>query len=120
MKKLRGSEGNILIVGNDMEEIKVYTHEEMMDRVIGDRTSPRRQALEAELQSYLIGEAIKQARKDKNLTQSQLGDLMGVKRARVSRIERGTNLTVGTIVRAFKALGVPAEFNFGGVSLSLC
>lgn len=45
---------------------------------------------------------------------------MGVQRAQVSRIENGHNLTVGTIVRAFKAMGVPAAFSFGGVSLSLC
>ena len=103
-----------------MEKMRLYTHDEMLDRVVGKIGSPRRDAMEAELQSYLIGEAIKQARKEKKLTQSQLGELMGVQRAQVSRIERGHNLTVGTIVRAFKAMGVPAAFSFGGVSLSLC
>lgn len=43
--------------------------------------------------TLLIGEAIKQARKEKNLTQEQLGVLMGVQRSQVSRIERGHNLT---------------------------
>lgn len=92
----------------------------MLDRVVGEVGTPRRDALEADLQSYLIGEAIKQARKRKSLTQSQLGELMGVKRAQVSRIESGHNLTVGTIVRAFKAMGVEAAFSFGGESISLC
>lgn len=82
--------------------------------------TPRRDAMEGELQSYLIGEAIKQARKEKKLTQSQLGELMGVQRAQVSRIENGHNLTVDTIVRAFRAMGVLAAFSFGGVSLTLC
>ena len=103
-----------------MEKMKLYTHDEMLERVVGEKGTPRRDAMDAELQSYLIGEAIKQARKEKNLTQEQLGELMGVQRAQVSRIERGHNLTVGTIVRAFKAMGVPAAFSFGGVSLSLC
>jgi len=92
----------------------------MLDRVIGKKGTQRRDAMEAELQSYLIGEAIKQARKEKNLTQEQLGKLMGVQRAQVSRIESGHNLTIGTIVRAFKAMGIPTTFSFGGVSLSLC
>ena len=103
-----------------MEKIKLYTHEEMLNSIIGETGTPRRDAMEAELQSYLIGEAIRQARKEKKLTQSQLGELMGVRRAQVSRIESGKNLTVSTIVRAFKAMGVPAAFSFGGVSLSLC
>lgn len=103
-----------------MSQMKLYTHEEMLDRVVGKIGTPRRDAMEAELQSYLIGEAIKQARKEKNLTQQQLGELMGVQRAQVSRIENGHNLTIGTIVKAFKAMGVSASFTFGGVSLSLC
>lgn len=104
----------------EMEEMKIYSHEDMLDSIIGKRGTARRDTMEAELQSYLIGEAIRQARKEKNLTQTQLGDLMGVQRAQVSRIEKGHNLTVGTIVRAFKAMGVPASFSFGNVSFSLC
>lgn len=103
-----------------MAKMKLYTHEEMLDRIVGEKGTPRRDAMESELQSFLIGEAIRQARKNKKLTQEQLGELMGVRRAQISRIENGQNLTVGTIVRAFKAMGVPAAFTFGGVSLSLC
>lgn len=103
-----------------MANIKLYTHDEMLDRVVGEKGTPRREAFDSELQSYLIGEAIRQARKKKNLTQEQLGELMGVQRAQVSRIEKGHNLTIGTIVRAFKAMDVPTSFSFGGESLSLC
>ncbi len=100
--------------------MKLYTHDEMLDRVIGKRGTVRRDTLETELQSFLIGEAIKKARKEKKLTQEQLGELMGVRRSQISRIEKGHNLTIGTIVRAFKAMGVPTAFSFGGESLSLC
>lgn len=103
-----------------MKKIKLYTHDEMLDRIVGKKGTARRDKMEAELQSYLIGEAIKQTRKEKNLTQSQLGELMGVQRAQVSRIESGQNITVNTIVRAFRAMGVPAEFSFGGMFISLC
>ena len=40
------------------------------------------------------------------LTQEQLGELMGVKRAQISKIESGKSITYSTIVRAFKAMGV--------------
>ncbi|MDE5745412.1 MAG: helix-turn-helix domain-containing protein [Paramuribaculum sp.] len=100
--------------------MKLYTHEEMLNRVVGEKGTARRDALETELQSYIIGEAIKQARKEKKLSQTQLGELMGVQRSQISRIENGHNLTINTIVRAFKAMGVPATLSFGGVSLSLC
>jgi transcriptional regulator with XRE-family HTH domain len=35
----------------------------------------------------LLGSAIKQARKERNLTQQQLGELVGVKKAQISKIE---------------------------------
>ncbi|MDE5663290.1 MAG: helix-turn-helix domain-containing protein [Muribaculaceae bacterium] len=103
-----------------MENMKLYTHDEMLNRVVGKAGTPRRDTFETELQSYLLGEAIKQARKKKELTQSQLGELMGVQRAQISRIERGHNLTIGTIIRAFKAMGVSATLSFGGETLALC
>ena len=39
---------------------------------------------------------------------------MGVKRAQVSRIEKGHNLTFSTISRAFKAMGIGASFEIAG------
>ena len=39
------------------------------DRYIGEKGTPKRDAYEEELNSFLIGEAIKQARQSKNLTQ---------------------------------------------------
>lgn len=38
--------------------MKLYKHDEMLNRVVGETGTPRRDAMEAELQSYLIGEAI--------------------------------------------------------------
>lgn len=52
-----------------MEKIKVYTHEEMLDRVIGPKGTPAREKHETDINNFLIGEAIKQTREAKNLTQ---------------------------------------------------
>lgn len=106
-------------VGN----IKLYSLEEAMDEDIGKVGTPNRDAfeakLDAELRAYHIGEAIRQARIEKKLTQEQLGRLMGVQRAQVSKIESGKNLNFSTIARAFRAMGIPANLAFGKVSLAL-
>ena len=65
-----------------MEKIKLYTHEEMLDRVVGEKGTSRRDAMEAELQSFLIGEAIKQARKEKEAKKKQ--KIIEIKEVRLS------------------------------------
>lgn len=102
-----------------MENLKIYSHEEMLNKIIGENGTTRRDRFNSDLHQYLIGEAIKQARKKKNLTQSQLGELMGVQRAQISKIESGKNLNFTTIARAFKAMNIPAKLIFGNASLSL-
>ena len=89
-----------------MEQMKFYTHEEELDRVIGVRGTPEREKYEADVNNFLIGVIIKQTREAKNLTQEQLGELMGVKRAQISKIESGKSVSFSTIVRAFRAMGV--------------
>lgn len=89
-----------------MEQMKLYTHEEMLDQVIGVRGTPEREKYEDNINNFLIGEAIKRTREAKNLTQEQLGELMGVKRAQISKIESGKSVNFSTIVRAFRAMGV--------------
>lgn len=107
------------MIGN----MKAYTFEELQDKYIGKIGSPERDKyeknLQEEIQAYHIGEAIKKARKDKNLTQKQLGELMGVNRAQVSKIESGKNLSISTISRAFKAMNIPANLAFGNISVAL-
>lgn len=95
--------------------MKTYTHEEVLDRVIGAVGSAQRTQYEEELQTLLMGDAIRHARQSKNLTQEQLGELMGIKRAQVSRIENGHNLNFSTIARAFKAMGISASFDVSGI-----
>lgn len=90
---------------NTVGTMKVYTHEEMLDKVVGEKGTPARNKFERKMDDFLIGEAIKRIRKANNLTQEQLGERMGVKRAQISKIESGKSITYSTIVRAFKAMG---------------
>lgn len=106
-----------------MAQIKYTTFEELEDKYLGKVGTPGRDAYEAEvreaIQSYRIGEAIKAARKERNLTQDQLAELMGVKKAQVSRIERGNNPTLSTITRAFNALGMAVSLTCGNMQIAL-
>ena len=93
--------------------MKAYTFEESLNRALGQNGETLRDEYENEMKSFLIGESIRKARQAKELTQEQLGELMGVKRAQVCRIEKGRNLSLSTIARAFKAMGINATFDMG-------
>ncbi len=85
--------------------------EEITDKHIGKRGTPKREAFENELRLDLLGEAIKQARKERNLTQEELGILVGVKKAQISKLENSlTDARFETILKVFKALN--ARINF--------
>ena len=85
--------------------MKTYTLEEVQDELIGKIGTPRRDLFEYQLQMDLIGDAIKQTRKERNLTQGELGELVGVKKAQISRLEKHTsNVTMNTLLKVFTAL----------------
>lgn len=107
-----------------MAQMEYTAIEELEDKDLGTVGTPRREAFEAavkeEIRAYHIGEAIKQARKEKNMTQEELGELMGVKKAQVSRIESGHIFNLSTVARAFKAMGMHVSLEIeGGVKLAL-
>ena len=98
-----------------MSTMKFYTEEEALDKVLGEKGNQTRDNYEMEMNSFLMGEAIRKARQSKNLTQEQLGELIGIKRAQVSRIEKGHNLTFNTIAKVFKAMEINACFDMGSI-----
>ncbi len=92
-------------------KIKRKTLDEVTDELIGKVGTPERDAFELELRMDLIGEVIKKARKKRNLTQSELGELIGVQKAQISRLEKGTsNVTIGTMLKVFEALKAKVNF----------
>ena len=94
------------------EALKVYSLDEMLDKHIGKLGTPKREVFENELRLDLLGEAIKQARKDRNLTQEQLGLLVGVKKSQISKLENSlTDARFETIIKVFKALNAKVIFN---------
>jgi|SRR5690348_9740471 len=85
--------------------MKAYTLDQVQDKLIGKIGTPERDLFEYELQMNLIGKAIKQTRQERNLTQEELGKLIGVQKAQISRLEsNANNVTVDTLLRVFTAL----------------
>ncbi len=85
--------------------MKAYTLENVQDEIIGKKGTRNRDIFELELQMDLIGSAIKKSRKERKMTQSELGNLIGVQKSQISRIENNPkNVTLETLVRVFTAL----------------
>ena len=58
-----------------------------------------------QVQDKLIGKAIKQTRQERHLTQEELGKLIGVQKAQISRLENNaSNVTMDTLIKVFTAL----------------
>jgi DNA-binding XRE family transcriptional regulator len=92
--------------------MKTYSLEEMTDKHIGKVGTPKRDAFENELRLDLLGNTIKNIRKERNLTQEALGQLIGVKKAQISKIENSlTDARFDTILKVFKALNAKVNFN---------
>ena len=112
-----------------MEQVgkfKLYSSEEVLDKHFGKVGTPRRDEFEssvaASIHAYKLGEAIRKARLQQNLTQEQLGAKIGVQRAQISRIEKGYSISIPTMSRVFQALGVASAYldlgrNIGRVTL---
>jgi DNA-binding XRE family transcriptional regulator len=91
---------------------KVFTLAEMKDKYIGKSGTLARDAYEYELRMDILGKMIKSARQERNLTQEELGKLVGVQKAQISKLESSTNsATIDTIIRVFHAMKADIRFS---------
>jgi HTH-type transcriptional regulator/antitoxin HipB len=94
------------------KKMKIYTLEQAKDKHLGKIGTEKRDKYEYELRLDLLGEMIRQTRKERHLTQSELGGMIGVQKSQISRIERNAkNVTIDTILRVFNALKAKVNFN---------
>ena len=94
------------------KELKMYSFDQIKDEFIGEIGSEKRTQYEQELQLEVLGEMIRKVRLERNLTQDELGKLIGVQRAQISKLENSTtNVTVETILKVFGALKAKVNFN---------
>ena len=99
--------------------MKFYPLEELEDEFIGKVGTKKRDEYEADIQATLVGDAMKQIRKKKQMTQEHVAMLLGVQRAQVSRIENGKNLTISTIAKYLTVIGEEATIKIGELEVAL-
>jgi HTH-type transcriptional regulator/antitoxin HipB len=94
------------------KELKTRTLAEMKDKYIGKLGTQERDEYEYELRMDVLGKMIKTARQERNLTQEELGQLIGVQKAQISKLESSANsATIETIIKVFSALKAEINFN---------
>jgi DNA-binding XRE family transcriptional regulator len=92
--------------------MKKYTLNEVQDELIGKKGTPERDRFEYEIQLELIGKAIRDTRKERNLTQEELGKMIGVQKAQISRLENNAgNITIETLLKVFTAMKATIKLN---------
>ena len=102
--------------------MKAHTLDQVQDKLIGKIGTPGRDIFEYELQMDLIGKAIKQTRQERHLTQEELGKLVGVQKAQISRLENNaSNVIMDTLLRFFAALKakVKLQIELPNVNISI-
>ena len=93
------------------KEIKTKSLSDMKDKYIGKPGTQERDEYEYERRMDVLGKMIKTARQERHMTQEELGKLIGVQKAQISKLENSANsATIDTIIKVFKAL--KAEINF--------
>ncbi len=96
----------------EINELKMFSFDEIKNEFIGKKGTEKRNLYEQELQLEILGDLIKKVRLERNLTQQDLGNLIGVQRAQISKLENNTtNVTMDTILRVFGALKAKVSFN---------
>jgi transcriptional regulator with XRE-family HTH domain len=84
----------------------------MTDKHIGKKGTAKRDAFEEELRLDILGQTIKNIRKERHLTQTELGELVGVQKSQISKVENNlTDARFETILKVFNALGARVKFN---------
>jgi DNA-binding XRE family transcriptional regulator len=92
------------------QSLKLTSLTELKDIHIGKLGTDERRKYEYDLNMAVIGKLIKKARKERQLSQDELGKLIGVQKAQISKLESSTNsATIDTIMKVFSAL--KAEVN---------
>ena len=104
---------------NDIQTpvMEKYSLDTILDETFGKKGTEKRDKYDADLRAELdlccIGGAIRDARKAQKMTQAELGEKIGVKKAQISRIESGKNLTFLTVAKIFKAMNISANLDLG-------
>ena len=87
-----------------MKTIKdATTFDELLDIKYGKPGTPERDKFEARSKAFIVGEMIKEARKEVQMTQDDLAKKTGTKKSYISRLENGKiDIQISTLFKIFE------------------
>ena len=87
-----------------MKTIKdAKTFDELLNIKYGKPGAKKRDEFEVKAKSFVIGEMIKEARKEAHLTQEALAEKTGTKKSYISRLENGKiDIQISTLFKIFE------------------
>jgi len=87
-----------------MKTIKdAKTFDELLDIKYGKLGTSKRDEFEVKAKSFVVGEMIKEARKEAHLTQEALAERTGTKKSYISRLENGKiDIQISTLFKIFE------------------
>ena len=92
--------------------MKLTSIDKLTDEIVGKKGTAERDIFEYDLRMDVIGAVIRDARVKRNMTQGDLGDLLGVQKSQISKLENNTkDFRIGTILRALEALGAKVKLS---------
>lgn len=82
---------------------KITTFEEHLSKQYGKIGTKKRDDFEVKAKAFVIGELLKEERKQAKMTQEQLAAKIGAKKSYISRVENGkTDIQLSTLYRLFE------------------
>lgn len=87
-----------------MNKIKdAKTFDELLDVKYGKLGTPKRDEFETKAKAFVVGEMIKEARKEAHITQDELARKTGTKKSYISRVENGKiDIQISTLFKIFE------------------
>jgi len=90
---------------------KSYNAKELINQRYGRKGSQSREEFKEEAFSYYFGEIIRSRRKELNLSQEQLANIVGKKRPYISRIENGEDIRISNFALVANALDLSIQLS---------
>ena len=79
------------------------TFDELLDMKYGKLGTPERDEFETKSKAFIVGEMIKEARKEAHMTQDDLAKKTGTKKSYISRLENGKiDIQISTLFKIFE------------------
>ena len=89
--------------------MKTYKAKDLLAERYGQKGSEGREQFRESAYSYYFGEIIRNRRKELNMSQEKLAEIVGKKRPYISRIENGEDVKISNLLLVANALDLTIQ-----------